>query len=223
MAKFFLGSIILNISEKVCYCSSPALGFPAQVELFKQDGKPLSVFYIERGMVKLVRTEENGDAIIVGLRRNGWHLGSPSVILGSSYPTSAITVTPVTLRCIHAVEFKNLLKENAAFALHLTRMLSAEVFQQMERMSCMAKSPSMKCVETFLWEVYSMQLEEGEVSNAGRLRIPLKYWELSQLLSVTPEYVSRLLKDLEKDGIVRRHKGWLVIADPGKLRKRVDP
>jgi len=51
-----------------------------------------------------------------------------------------------------------------------------------------------------------------------RIHNPLKHWEIAQLISVTPQHLSRLLKRLEEEGIIRRNKGWLIISDYQRLQ-----
>lgn len=50
-----------------------------------------------------------------------------------------------------------------------------------------------------------------------RLQLPLKRWELAQAIAVAPQYLIKLLRQLEQDGIIRRRKEWFIIADPEKL------
>ncbi|MGH2376405.1 MAG: helix-turn-helix domain-containing protein [bacterium] len=47
--------------------------------------------------------------------------------------------------------------------------------------------------------------------------MPLRHWEIAQLLAVTPAYLSRLFNRLEQEGILLRRKGWLTISDPDNL------
>src|SRR5881296_998519 len=61
---------------------SPVQAYPSGVELFQQGEPVQKVYLIHRGLVKLVRREENGQEMIVDLRREGWFLGAPAVILG---------------------------------------------------------------------------------------------------------------------------------------------
>jgi hypothetical protein len=37
------------------------------------------------------------------------------------------------------------------------------------------------------------------------------------LIAIAPEYLSRLLSELERQKIIRRDKGWLIITDPSKF------
>jgi CRP-like cAMP-binding protein len=77
----------------------------------------------------------------------------------------------------------------------------------MARISCL---PAQERLADLLWEL-AHALELANSSDEVPLRLPLKHWELAQLISVTPEYLSRLLKKMQQDGIVRQNKGGLMI------------
>ncbi|RMG50973.1 MAG: helix-turn-helix domain-containing protein [Acidobacteria bacterium] len=53
--------------------------------------------------------------------------------------------------------------------------------------------------------------------------MPIRQWELARYLGITPQYVTRLLGQLEDEGLLLRCKGWLIIADPHRLWHRPDP
>jgi CRP-like cAMP-binding protein len=52
-----------------------------------------------------------------------------------------------------------------------------------------------------------------------RLKLPLKHKELAQLLGITPEHLSRVLRGMQQEGVVVREKGWIRIADARLLRE----
>ena len=47
-----------------------------------------------------------------------------------------------------------------------------------------------------------------------KLRIPLKHKELAQMITITPEHLSRLLGKLEDEGFIGREKNWIIIKKP---------
>jgi CRP-like cAMP-binding protein len=50
-----------------------------------------------------------------------------------------------------------------------------------------------------------------------KLQIPLKLKELAQLIAITPEYLSRLLSESERQGTIKRDKGCLILTDPSRF------
>ncbi len=50
-----------------------------------------------------------------------------------------------------------------------------------------------------------------------KYQLPLKRKELSRMIALTPEHLSRLLKALEHDGLIQRNENWLEIKDYRRL------
>jgi CRP-like cAMP-binding protein len=40
---------------------------------------------------------------------------------------------------------------------------------------------------------------------------------MAQLLGLTPEHLSRLIKQMENEGIICRENSWLILCNPKKL------
>jgi CRP-like cAMP-binding protein len=58
------------------------------------------------------------------------------------------------------------------------------------------------------------------LAEVRRISIPsraIKLKELAQLIAITPEHLSRLLKELEQQGILKQDNGWVILTDPGTL------
>jgi predicted transcriptional regulator of viral defense system len=71
-------------------------------------------------------------------------------------------------------------------------------------------------LEKFLWEL--VQTQNGSDKNKPiKIQMILKNWEVAQLLSLTPQHLCRLVKQLEKEGILMRKNGWVILPDPKKL------
>jgi CRP-like cAMP-binding protein len=52
---------------------------------------------------------------------------------------------------------------------------------------------------------------------------PIRRGDLAAVVGTTPEHLSRLLKELEEAGIIRREDGWLVVLEPAALRRAFAP
>jgi len=57
-------------------------------------------------------------------------------------------------------------------------------------------------------------------SKGFRMQLPLKYRELAQLITVSPEHLCHVLGTIEKEGLIRREKGWLYLIERDKLYHR---
>jgi len=105
----------------------PSQLYPAGTELFRQGSRAEQVWLIERGLVKLLRLEEDGQEMIIRLRYPGWFVGITATILQRPYPATAVTLTPCRLRRIPAEDFRRQVEMEDQFSRRLLQALSREV------------------------------------------------------------------------------------------------
>lgn len=195
---------------------APSYVYPATVQLYRQGSHAEEVYFINRGLLKLVRMEREGHELIIDLRPRGWLLGTAAVITRQQHPVTAITLSESVVQRIPAAAFNNLLRTNTQFSAHVHQMQSHEAIDHITHMALISCLPAQERLADLLWEL-AHALELPTSSGEVLLRLPLKHWELAQLIGVTPEYLSRLLKKMQRDGIVRQQKGFMIIQDVQKL------
>lgn len=192
----------------------PAQVYPPDVALFQQGSYGQHVYFIERGLVKLNRVEQNGQQIIIGLRSSGWVLGASAAILQKYCPVSATTLTSCHVRHISAEAFRHLLKTDVQFSWHIQLSQSRETQEQITRIAQLSCHSARHRLEQLLWDLTSaLDYTRKEV----RIEVPLKQWEIAQLIDVTPEHLCRMLKQLENETVICRNKGWLIVNDARQL------
>ena len=191
---------------------------PAQQMIYSQGESPHTVCLICDGVVKVTRTESNGNRVIVGVRQRGWVLGAVSLFLNMPYETTAETITRSKLCFIPTETFKQAMDTEAGFSqwisMILSRMVRINILSISEK-SCLSGRHRLK---KFLWKI--VQTQKGSDQNKPiKIQMILKNWEVAQLLSLTPQHLCRLVKQLENEGIIRKKNGWLILPDPKKLRQ----
>lgn len=205
-------SEILERFEEV----GPPQGYPAMIELYRQGMAATEVYYIENGLVKLVRTEQGGQGLITDLRFPGYLLGDASIISNRPHPVTAVTLVETRVRRIPAKVFCRLLQADEQFAWGVRRMQSREAFDNVARIAqlgCVLARQRLEHLLSLLIKAQEVKVPGGAV----RLELPLKNWETAQLIAVTPAYLSRLLSQLERAGVLRRRGGWIIVPEPHKL------
>jgi CRP-like cAMP-binding protein len=199
------------------YGWGPSQLYPPNTEVFHQDTPANAVYLIERGLVKLSWVGPEGHEMILGLRRRHWLTGAPSALLESRYAFTVTTLTPCSLRCISVKGFMRMVQADGDFCRRLLRMLSEGILSQGMRVAALGCMPARDRLEGFFRELILEQepaIGPSEQHKPMKLRIPLKLKELAQLIAIAPEYLSRLLSELERKGVIRRDKGWLIMTDP---------
>jgi CRP-like cAMP-binding protein len=148
--------------------------------------------------------DQNGREVIAGLRHQQWLIGAPSVLLGKTYSFTVTTLSDCTLRCISAKNFIHLVKTHTEFSFQLTRILCQEIINHGNRLvmlGCIARAVK----STYKFFIQTIGITEQNQNSAA--------CNLSAQPLVTPEHLSRLLKELETQGVIKREKDGLVLLD----------
>ena len=193
--------------------------YPPGVELFSQGAHPADVYFIHSGIMKLTRSEDNGQEILLDLRFAGSLVGSAAAIRGKPHAFTAITITRCSLTRWRSVKFLSLLATDGALATRVREILSDEVLDHVSRISQLSCLPARQRLEQLLWQFCERFPSDhsSRVETTSRLQLPLKHYEIAHLLSITPTYLCRLLNLLEKENVIRRSKGWIIVSRPSQL------
>jgi CRP-like cAMP-binding protein len=161
---------------------------PAHQTLCEQDDALNSVVVIESGMVKLVHLEPDGSEYIAGLRSDGWMIDVASAVLRTSTPFTAVTVTPCEVSSVPLEAFREQLLGTPETLRDLLVLVCNEIQCEREQQVEIRGRSAQSRLNRFLEEL--SRLADCH-SVFGQL--PLKQSEIAQLLSITPEHLSRLM------------------------------
>lgn len=190
--------------------------YPASTLLYEQGRRIQDVYRLEHGLVKFIHLDPSGREVIISLSSvPGTILGAYCAIL----ETACISIELVTksrLTRISAVHFRDLLKTDINISWNQHRAHSMLLSEQISKVAQLGCYSVQRRLEMLLCElIQSLDLPIGD---AGvRMNLPLKYWEIAQLIAVSPEHLCRVFKSMETEGLLERKKGWIIIPDPGKL------
>ena len=180
-------------------------------ELLNKQGMFMThIVYLRKGFAKLYL--ENDDGItILGIAKPGSFIGLQALYGESVFPFSAeaLTDTEVCMKDIGV--FRELILENAGFARGVVEILSADLIQAYKRMSSLStKQANSRFAELLLF--MSNVLYQ---SNPFTLTITKK--DIADLISTTPESVSRLISDFKDRGIISSNGKTIEIMNLIKL------
>lgn len=197
----------------------PSQSYSAGIGLFSQGEGAQEAYWVDDGLVKLVWADSHGHEFIVGLRYSGTFIGLAPVILNAQHPVSAVTMARSKLVRVPANLLLSLVKNNPEMSTAAHKLLSREVCDQATRMAELGCLSSRERVKKMLRQI--VQLSQREIqkpTREARFLLPLRQCDLASMLAVTPEHLSRVLKQLRQEGIIRWHNGWLVVPDVSRLR-----
>jgi CRP-like cAMP-binding protein len=207
----------LIIAARAKFASlAPPHSYSPKVALLNQGAPVEQVYFIDRGLIKLVHIEAGGEQMIVDLRFPGWILGAAEAIVQEPSSVTALTLTTCRLHCLQTKEFQALLASDQQFSHYLHQMHGREVIRQPGRIAQLGCIPAQQRLEQLLWHLFS-ELKPPARQDKVCLKMPLKHWEIAELIAVTPQYLSSLIKQLERHGLLQREKGCFIILQPEKL------
>jgi CRP-like cAMP-binding protein len=92
-------------------------------------------------------------------------------------------------------------------------MLSQEIFNYGKAFCNLGCLPAIDRLKRLLYEIMQDINPTSSIKEQVELKVPLKQSELAQMLAITPEHLCRLMKQLERDGIIKREKGLLILSN----------
>jgi CRP-like cAMP-binding protein len=194
----------------------PPHSYSPGISIYCQGDAPEDVYYIQAGLIRLAYFDASGREIIVGWRRPGSLLGLAATILQTLHDTTAETITPCALRRVPARLLRNLLHHNPDFSAYVHRLHAQEIATNTERFIDLATKSTRHNLLKLLSQIV-LALKQDESKKDSPVSIPIKQGEVARLLAVTPEHLNRILKTLEKQGLLLRKRDMVIIPDVERL------
>lgn len=181
------------------------------------EGEPAEkVYFLERGWVKATRISRDGREQAMMFFSAGEIFGDIAVLSGKEYPGTVVALEDVDLWVIQANEFMALVGQDIALAMAFNRRLSERVLHYIG----LVEDLSLRNVESRL---ASTLLQHAEMSD-GQLVVPRRFWttfdEMAVRLGTVRDVLSRSLKTLEMDGLLKVTRTQIIILDPKELARR---
>jgi CRP-like cAMP-binding protein len=195
---------------------APARPYASKQRLLDQGDEAECAFLIEEGFIKLTRIEDDRQAIL-GLEGPGAVVGGSCVILHRPHTATAETVSPCRLRRLPGNELRLAARVNPSLAWRLLNLACDESRRLVENLGSIVCLSVRSRVERLLYQTIEKDLRAG-ARTPLRLSLPLRHWEIAQMLAVTPEHLSRVFRELVEDGIIERRKGWILVTAPERLQ-----
>ena len=181
------------------------------------EGEPAESMYIlETGWVKATRMTRDGREQAMMFLRPVEIFGDIAVFTGTTYPGTVVALEAVDAWGIPAKTILDLIPHHPELAMAIIRRLSERVLHYIG----LVEDLSLRSVESRL---ASTLLRNAELQD-GRLVVPRREWttfdEMAVRLGTVRDVLSRALKTLEAEGLLRVEKQVIVLLDPQGLEQR---
>lgn len=181
------------------------------------EGEPAeSIYILESGWVKATRMTSEGREQAMMFLRPVEVFGDIAVFTGTPYPGTVVALEDVDVWVIPAQKILDLIPRHPEFAMAVIRHLGERVLHYIK----LVEDLSLRNVETRLANTL---LRNAELRD-GQLIVPRREWttfdEMATRLGTVRDVLSRALKTLEAEGLLKVEKQSIILLDPKRLEER---
>jgi CRP-like cAMP-binding protein len=178
--------------------------------LFFEGGAAQHLFALHTGLVKLVKPLENGKDRITGVLFPGELFGLET-LTEAHYPLTAVTLRDCEICAAPREEFVDFLKSNPEIAMGMVRFLVGELDRVRTQVTDMSFKDARMKLATFLLSLVDTSTPVPVPDQS--LTLPLSRQEISEVLELSPETVSRTLSAFRREQLVVARGRHLHIQD----------
>ncbi len=182
--------------------------------LFFEGGQANHLFSLRSGLVKLVKSLENGKDRIVRALFPGEIFGFEA-LAETSYPLTAVVLKDSEICSISREAFFDFLRSNADITLSVIAFLVGEVDRVRAQITDMSFKDARTRLATLLLSLVAPA--DASANGKGEFNLPFSSQEVGEILELSSETVSRTWTALQKDRLLEKHGRLIVIPDLHKL------
>ena len=179
--------------------------------VFTEGSDKEAVYFIQDGMVKAYKTDENGNEHIVSFLNKGDMFPHTGLFNPNPYPATAEVIVDTKLLAIPIHSFEKLLNRIPEISIKVMRGLSAKIEELQQKLQELTGNDVQNRALSFLLKLAEKQ---GRVKNgAVHIPMPMTNQEFASAIGTTRETVNRLINQLRKDAILETDRYGYIIKD----------
>lgn len=166
--------------------------------IFHEGTRPIGLFCIRQGQVKVCRIGYDGKEQIVRMAKSGSIIGYRSFLAEELYSASAIAIEDTTVCCIDKDDLNKVLATNVFMYKNLVKLLSSALKKSEDLVFGLAQ----KSARERMAEVLLLLRDEFGVDSedSAKIGVQLSREELSTYTGAATETIIRLLSEFKQEG-----------------------
>jgi CRP/FNR family cyclic AMP-dependent transcriptional regulator len=198
----------------------PRRRFARGARLYHEGDPPTHAFFVHDGLVKVVKTSDDGAEAVVEFRGSGDFVGERSVIDGLPRTTTAIAARDVSVTSVPSADFAWHLRHDADLAMTMVTSLANVVRHNIEHLLDLTVGDAVALVAVRL-----MQLVQDPIFDSIRedrngtiaIEMPLSQHELASWAGVSHRSATAALGHLREQGHISTSRLHIEVRDPSAL------
>ncbi|HVR69249.1 MAG TPA: Crp/Fnr family transcriptional regulator [Vicinamibacteria bacterium] len=185
--------------------------YPKDSVVFFENEQGDFFFMILEGRIKVTILGDDGREVILTLLAAGDFFGEMALLDNEPRSATAIAVEDSELLSLHRHDFQNVLTDNRSITVGLIKVLTARLRRANHQISTLALLDVYGRVARV---IVDMAREEGRRLKDGRIAFRrATHQEIANRIGTTRETVTRMLKDLERQGMIHI-EGREIVVQP---------
>jgi CRP/FNR family cyclic AMP-dependent transcriptional regulator len=185
--------------------------YPKDTVVFFENEEGDFFFTILEGRIKVTILGDDGREVILSILGPGDFFGEMALLDNETRSATAIAVEESELLSLHRNDFQSVLNDNKSITSALIRVLSARLRRANHQISTLALLDVYGRVARV---IVDMAREEGKRLRDGRIAFRrATHQEIANRIGTTRETVTRMLKDLERQGLIHV-EGKEIVVQP---------
>lgn len=176
------------------------------------------LFVVAEGKVKLLQHAPNSRNVLLDILTTGEFFGNLAALGVDVYPDTAQAQTPACILSIRSDDFRQVLDEHPELSLRALQIMTERLNAANRRVLQLTALPVEKRIAFTLLE---LGRKLGRTQDDFLLiDTPISRDDLAEMTGSTPETVSRVMSQLQKDGVIESGRQWVAINDLAALESR---
>ncbi|CAM4316627.1 CRP-like cAMP-binding protein [Paenibacillus endophyticus] len=179
--------------------------------IFQENDPPAAAFYVEKGLIKISQSSQEGQGITLFLRYPGEVFGNAELLANVSRKRYAKCLTDSEILTFESRQFLALAKEDPAFSYSLATITARRLLQTQNMVETLISRPVAWRLGWFL--IQMGKREEG----VAEVQLQLSHEEISYVIGCSRQTVTELLNKWREQALIAYDKKKIVILDPSRF------
>ncbi len=188
--------------------------FKKKEVIYSENSNPNYLYFIEKGKVKTLKSNNQDKEFITGLYNQGDFFGYVTLLENGIYEDEAIAMEDCDLKMIYKDDFLKMIYLNREVANTFMKLLSKEVRDKEERLLQIAYNSVRKKVSQSL----VLLKEKYGTEEKTPFSIPISREDLAHIAGTATETLIRTLTDFKEEGIIEIKGSLITIVNFDKLK-----
>lgn len=181
--------------------------------IISEGNHPIRLYYVEKGKVKVYKTNEEGKELIVKIINEGEFFGYTALLTNMLYQVSADALEDAEVASIPKNEFEELIFSNMEVSRKFIKLLASDVTEKEEQLVRIAYNSLRRKVADALLTVHKKYAGSHDKYN-----ISISRENLASVAGTATESLIRTLTDFRSEGLIDIKDGKIAILNVEKLK-----